>query len=377
MHFIRKYFLQASAILAMGLSSSVFAATGGGAIIHNAASMTFTGGQVTAYVNVEVLTIGTTPSFTSTNTVANSGDSVNITYTITSNSNGSDIYDMSVSTNDTDVTAPAALSLSPTQVTLGGSITSQPSTAGTIYIPAGSESNFTAGDTIRLNIGGNDYLYTVDSVTAGTSSSTVGNTTTPETPTAIVLTPVGIAPAIAPGNVPVGTQVGEVQTITVSITAGDPTTPGVDGTHEVVIDGTVAAPGPGGPGDVIIFSDVGSSNLTVLSGDATLIKEVRNVTDGGAFATSGVTARTGDTLEYRITAASVPGQNVTGASLTDSIPDYITYVPNSTTLNGAPQADIAGVSPVVGGMDVNSPTGGAGEINDGETAVIIFQVTVD
>lgn len=367
-------------LAAIGLlcaSQLTLAATGGGATIHNAATLSFSGGQVTAHVDVDVLTIGSVPTFTAVSESANSGDSVNVTYTITSTSNGSDIYDLTVSTNDTDVSAPSSLTLAPPQVTLGGSITSRPSTAGTIYIAAGSESELVAGDIVRINIGGTDYRYEIGTVTAGTPAFTVGNTTTAEVPTAITLTPVGAAPAIIVGNVPVGSQVGEVQTIVVSMTAGTPTTPGVGGNHEIVIDGTAAAPGPGGPGDVVTFSDIGTGDVSVLSGNASLTKEVRNVTEGGGFATSGVTARSGDVLEYRLTASTIPGETVTGASLTDTLPEFTTYVASSTTLNGAPVADLGSDSPLFTGMPVNSTGGAAGEILDGETAIVTFQVTVD
>ena len=260
---------------------------------------------------------------------------------------------------------------------MGGSITSRPSQAGTVFIAAGSENNLAPGDTVRINIGGTDYLYPVSSITPGTPASTAGNTTTPETPTAVALTPQASAPAIIVGNVPVGSQVGEVLTFTVELDAGTPTTPGTSGEHEIVVDGTAAAPGPGGPGDVITFNNIGSGSVTVLSGDATLIKEVRNVTEGSAFATNGVTARSGDVLEYRLTASTIPGETITGAVITDSIPEFTSYVPNSTTLNGNPVADVGPNSPLIGGLQVNSISGAAGEIVDGEVVEVIFQVTVE
>lgn len=374
---MNRFMTTLASLALLAASPMLSAATGGGATIHNAATLSFSGGQVTAHVNVDVLTIGSAPTFTAVSESANAGDSVNVTYTITSTGNGSDIYDLTVGSNDTDVTAPSALSIAPPQVTLGGSITSRPSTAGTIYIAAGSESSLVSGDIVRINIGGTDYRYQIGTVTPGTPAFTVGNTTTAEQPTAITLTPVGPSPAIIAGNVPVGSQVGEVQTITVSLTAGTPTTPGTGGNHEIVIDGTAAAPGPGGPGDVISFSDVGSGDVTVLSGDASLLKEVRNVTRGGGFATAGVTARSGDILEYRLTASTIPGENVTGATLTDSMPEFTTYVAGSTTLNSVPVADVGADSPLTAGMAVNSPGGAAGEILDGETAIVTFQVSVD
>jgi uncharacterized repeat protein (TIGR01451 family) len=82
-------------------------------------------------------------------------------------------------------------------------------------------------------------------------------------------------------------------------------------------------------------------------------------------------------LEYRLTASTIPGETVTGASLTDTIPEFTTYVTASTTLNGVPVADIGADSPLLGGLPTNSPGGAAGEILDGETAIVTFQVTVD
>ena len=81
------------ALAALSTTGHALATTGGGATIHNAATMTFgTGQQVTASVDVEVRTIGAAPTITSETVVANAGDSITVNYTITGNSNGSDIY---------------------------------------------------------------------------------------------------------------------------------------------------------------------------------------------------------------------------------------------------------------------------------------------
>src|SRR5204862_206068 len=54
-----------------------------------------------------------------------------------------------------------------------------------------------------------------------------------------------------------------------------------------------------------------------------------------------------------------------------------TYVAGSTTLNGLPVADVGGVMPFVGGQPINTPGDPAGQLNDGETATIIFRVTIN
>jgi len=63
----------------------------------------------------------------------------------------------------------------------------------------------------------------------------------------------------------------------------------------------------------------------------------------------------GDTLRYTITVKNVGTENATGVSLRDAIPANTTYVANSTTLNGATQADVSGTSPLVGGLPINAP----------------------
>ena len=374
-----RYFKRCLAGLVLSVTgASALASVGGGATIHNVATMNFDGGQVSAHVNVQVLTVGSTPTIVATSEQAFSGDTVVVTYSVTNTSNGSDTFDLQVSTNDTGVGAPANLAIAPASLTLGASITSQPSAAGTVFIPAGSETNLAPGDRVRLNLGGTDYVYTITSVAPGMPAATSGNTTTPEVPTGLQLSPVGSAPAIVAGNIPVGTQIGEVGSFTVTLDAGAITVPGAGGSHEIEVQGTTAAPGPGGAGDVVVFTDT-SGSVAVQSGEAALTKEVRNVTLGGAFATTGVTARPGDVLEYRITASTVPGEDVTGAVLTDQIPQYSSYVEDSTSLNGtAFGTPDSGVFPFAGGGAAISSSGGAaGQILDGENAVVLFRVTVE
>jgi hypothetical protein len=70
-----------------------------------------------------------------------------------------------------------------------------------------------------------------------------------------------------------------------------------------------------------------------------------------------------------------------GASLLEAIPANTTYVAGSTTLNGAPVSDVAGVMPYVSGGPINSPSAAAGVINPGSTAaeiaVVTFRVTIN
>src|SRR5438034_3260738 len=63
----------------------------------------------------------------------------------------------------------------------------------------------------------------------------------------------------------------------------------------------------------------------------------------------------GDTLRYTITVKNIGNADAVNMTLRDAVPANTTYVAGSTTLNGAAVADVAGVSPLVNGMPINSP----------------------
>ena len=381
-----------ASLLLMAASGTAHAViTAGGSTIHNAATLSFTGGTATSSVDVNVNTIASAPNITvdSVAQSVNANQNATYTYTVTNTANGTDVLSFAANSTDVGTTGAAGLNVNgtatnATSLTLGGSVTSQANTvANTVVIPAGSETNLAVGDTI--NIGGN--LYTISTVTPGTIASTAGNVTTPETPTVIAVTPVGASPAIAVGGVPAGTQIGEQQTFTVVVAASVAAVPGTNGTHTVNLTGTTTAVTQGPAGAVVPYAtSAANSNetiTTVLSPNVTLLKEVRNVTQGGTFATT-ATAQSGDTLEYRLTATVVVGASATAASITDEVPAFTTYVPGSTLLNGGAVADgtlpAPGTLPTTaanGGLPVNSVAALPGIINTGSPAVVTFKVTVN
>jgi len=65
--------------------------------------------------------------------------------------------------------------------------------------------------------------------------------------------------------------------------------------------------------------------------------------------------RAGDTLRYTITVKNVGTDNATDALLRDLIPVNTIYVAGSTTLNGAPVADVGGTSALGSGLPINAP----------------------
>jgi len=380
--------VSASLLLLAASGTAHAVITAGGSTVHNAATLTFNGGSATASVDVSINTIASAPTIAvnSVGQSVNGGQNATYTYTVTNTANGTDTLSFTANTADVGTTGAASLNVNGTSsnassLTLGGSVTSQANTvANTIVIPAGSQTNLAVNDTIK--VAGN--LYTITGITAGTIASTTGATTTAETPTTITVTPVGAAPAIAIGGVPAGTQIGEQQTFTVVVTASTPTTPGTNGTHTVNLTGLTTAVTQGAAGAKVTYStSAGASNetiTTVLSASVTLVKKVRNVTQGGTFATS-ATAQSGDTLEYQLTATEATGaSNATASVIKDEVPAFTTYVTGSTTLNGTGVADGTGstlpLSNANGGLSVNS-AGVAGVINAGASATVLFKVTVD
>src|SRR5215471_6586943 len=92
----------------------------------------------------------------------------------------------------------------------------------------------------------------------------------------------------------------------------------------------------------------------------------------------------GDTMRYTITVKNISNADAMNVMLRDAVPANTTYVAGSTTLNGAKIADVAGVSPLVTGMLINSPanaTPGAmpadASSNPANVATITFDVAVN
>jgi uncharacterized repeat protein (TIGR01451 family)/fimbrial isopeptide formation D2 family protein len=93
---------------------------------------------------------------------------------------------------------------------------------------------------------------------------------------------------------------------------------------------------------------------------------------------NGVTLMPGDAVTYTITIQNAGNSPATGVTFTDAIPANMTYVPGSTTLNGAAVADAAGPSmPYAAGASVNTPGEPSGVVNNGETATVVFRVAVN
>jgi len=91
-----------------------------------------------------------------------------------------------------------------------------------------------------------------------------------------------------------------------------------------------------------------------------------------------------DVLRYTITVSNMGGKDATEARFVDLVPEYTTYVANSTLLNGNAVADDGDVSPLVDGIAISSddltpplPAEGEGVITTAQTATIVFDVMVN
>lgn len=389
-----KFLKRAGQLTALGilyaLSTQAQAATAGGATIHNVATLNYDGGTAVASVDVSVTTVAAAPTLsldTTTQSVTGTATTT-YTYTIVNNGSGSDTLNLSASSVDVGMSGPPGLDLNSTgtnttSITLGGTVTSQPSSAGgVITIPAGSESDFSVSDVVVIPGYG---TYSISAINTGTPASTDGaGVTTAETPSTLTLSVISGTP-IGAGTIPAGVQVGEQYSFNLDLTASTPTSG--SGSHTVNISGSTTAVTSGASGTIINFAtsaaDGNESVTTVTNMLVNMTMEARNVTQGLAFgAVSTVVGQSGDVLEYRITATPDAGSlDATGNNLVTDVPTFTTYVINSTTLNGNPVGDGAGstlpLTSANGGLAVNSPSGTAGVIVAGENAVIIFQVTIN
>ncbi|MCC6405431.1 MAG: DUF11 domain-containing protein, partial [Candidatus Yanofskybacteria bacterium] len=96
----------------------------------------------------------------------------------------------------------------------------------------------------------------------------------------------------------------------------------------------------------------------------TLQKLVRNVTQGSGEADS-VNANPSDTVEFSLRVSSVGIGSVLSAVVRDSLPAGLTYIPGSTTVDGAPAAD--GI--VASGLNL-------GDLASGRTVTVRFRASV-
>jgi uncharacterized repeat protein (TIGR01451 family)/fimbrial isopeptide formation D2 family protein len=152
--------------------------------------------------------------------------------------------------------------------------------------------------------------------------------------------------------------------------------------------------GAGATGEIRTYSEIltdGTPAITDFQDAFTVIveapvldvqKTVLNVTSGQ---NPGNNAIPGEVLRYTIVVNNTGIVDANNMTLSDALPANTTYVANSTTLNTLAVPDAgAGISPLIGGIDISSsnltpplPIAGTGVISAGQLATITFDVLLN
>lgn len=397
----------ASAALIPGL---VYASTAANTTITNTVTVNFANAAnvaqtaVTSSVSFTVNLVPAAPTLVAGPDIdpTTEAASATITYTITSNANGPDVYDLSDSIDDTNINAPTGVNY-PASVTLGATTLAAAiagdGTSAVISVPFdgddadSSVNGIEAGDTIIIN--GDEYI--VDSIDETTGAATNVVTIT-------------LTTNVDGGAVSAGTIVPERQTFDVTLTTGTTITATFAfGTHEVEITATSATDGN--------FAAADSATIYVRKPLMSVTKYVRNATPATTFNasgtgtvdiggvnyyTGGITGNPGDVMEYVI----VVDNTASGAGVaknivvSDPIPMFTTLANTSVYLIDASTAALSAVSfpgtaldvtengdaaefsagtlyiyAGTGGVDTGAGTGG--ELDPAERSIIRFRVTID
>jgi len=112
-------------------------------------------------------------------------------------------------------------------------------------------------------------------------------------------------------------------------------------------------------------SILSSSRRINSTGELSVNKLGMNISKGGSVESSSITANPGDTVEFVVYVKSTSNTALTNVIVRDVLPNYMTYINNSTSVNNIVVADgIAGA-----GINV-------GTINPGDEA-LLYQKKID
>ena len=149
---------------------------------------------------------------------------------------------------------------------------------------------------------------------------------------------------------------------------------------EILYSGTTVTvsddPNVNGQSDPNVSGDEDPTQVLIQSAPAFVIEKTSTYMTGDP-----TVLLAGETLRYTITVRNAGTDNASNVELVDQVPANTTYVPGSTTLNGAPVADAAnGGLPLIDGILINAPQDPTpGAMNAGvadNTATITFDVVV-
>ncbi len=130
-----------------------------------------------------------------------------------------------------------------------------------------------------------------------------------------------------------------------------------------------------GAADPNVAGDEDPTEILIQAAPAFVVEKISSYLDGDPNV-----LLAGETLRYTITVQNIGTDNATGVYIVDQIPAYTTYVPDSTSLNGAVVPDGAS-APLIDGIQINAPQDTTpGALNAGvanNTATITFDVIVN
>ncbi len=382
MRFLKQLIGGASAVAIVAMMTAMIiapqsaeAVTAANATIKNVVTVSYGDGAgfttsttATNFVIVDLKTAAPTLSAPADATIS-AGGTATFTYTITSNANGSDIYNLSAISTDANVSAPtidfysnAALTTVITggNVTLGASdvhtaVTIAATGTTTITVPAdqvadGSVNGIIAGDTISIN--GN--VFTVASIVDNGGTNAVGTSS-------ITVNGNGAAVPLTAGML-----IEEQKTFYMAVKAG--TLAGVgNGTHTVTLS---AGNGVDPAATDVTVTTISGPSLQVDKYSANLTSGVAGsgtavTVDGVAFYPSGVVAKPGEQIGYLVIITNNGAGNATGVKVVDPIPAYTTYVANSLALDATGAGTTTGLTDGIGDND-------AGEVNATSSEITVY-----
>jgi uncharacterized repeat protein (TIGR01451 family) len=106
-----------------------------------------------------------------------------------------------------------------------------------------------------------------------------------------------------------------------------------------------------GVADPFVAGDEDRTRVTIVSAPAFRIQKISTDLTGDPNV-----LLAGEMLRYTITVVNIGTEDAVNVTLRDAVPVNTTYVAGSTTLNGAPVADVAGLSPLINGMLIHPPS---------------------
>jgi hypothetical protein len=322
--------------VSLTLSNGAHAAgTAAGTRITNTATVSYNNsagvGQTpqTATANVNVTLLAAEPTVVASTATATTpeGTPVTVTYTVFSNANGSDSYTVVPTETpgaDMSTVAPGAPS-GGSPITLAATSLAA-ATNGTNVITVPWDRNSGTGILVNTVLRINGVNYTVNAIAPDTPASQ--NTTQ--------LTLSGSPPA----GIAIGTDIGEVKTITVTYPTGTVLTGGANNTQTGTL--TVTGTGPSGSASTVI-------TVTPLPASLSIAKTACNGTTTPAgtpacFTAGATNARPLNTLIYKVVVQNTGTGVAKAVDITDVIQRYLTYVAGGAKYtvgaNGAPSTTV-------------------------------------